>query len=615
MMSKGFRNKAVAALFIILFFTLITELPFKEAQASTTKNYRPSSFNDDGYTYSIIIPQPFPQLPKITEYFQDNENHILMLSTTSATYNWFRFPNVDVPQGAMIESATLYVRAFADNPATIITSKIQGFDEDNAASPTGYTDWINRPKTQASQEVYLGEFEENSLYSYSGLESIIQEIVDRPGWSSDNSLVICSNTSSLGDSPISCYSWEGANDFGDPLYAPSLSITYVPAVLESPTASFTYSTEDQTVSFDASDSSDSDGIITTYQWDFGDASTGTGMTASHTYASATTYTVKLTVTDSDGLTDEIEKIITITRQPSSLSCTLSSTQIIEGDSITITGSITPPLTGRNVTLTYQPPSGSASTRMVTTDSNSEYSDTYMPSTLGSWMVTASWGGDATYIEASSATRIFTVSSVPEAPPCIIATATFGSELTPQVQLLRSFRDYRILSTFAGSQFMTVFNSFYYSFSPDVADLIRGNDALRDMMKVALYPLINVLQVSEGIFSVLSFSPELAVVTTGFVASALIAVIYLLPLTLIISYFRKVPFLKNLFRAVGMVWLVSLTSIVVAEVSQSSVLMMTATGTFVLASMGLTIVSLLIVLPTVFHKISDFAVPRLRVNRK
>jgi hypothetical protein len=163
--------------------------------------------------------------------------------------------------------------------------------------------------------------------------------------------------------------------------------------------------------------------------------------------------------------------------------------------------------------------------------------------------------------------------------------------------------------------MTVFNSFYYSFSPDVADLIRGNDALRDMMKVALYPLINVLQVSEGIFSVLSFSPELAVVTTGFVASALIAVIYLLPLTLIISYFRKVPFLKNLFRAVGMVWLVSLTSIVVAEVSQSSVLMMTATGTFVLASMGLTIVSLLIVLPTVFHKISDFAIPRLRVNRK
>ena len=611
MMSKGFRIKAVAALFIILFFTLITELPIKEAQASIIQNYRSSSFNDDGYTYRIIIPKPFPQTPQITDYFQDNENHILMLSTTSITYNWFRFRHLDVPQGAIIESATLYIRAFADNPATIITSKIQGFDEDNATSPTGYTDWINRQKTQAYQEVYLGKFVEDSLYGYSGLENIIQEIVDRPGWSSGNSLVVCSNTSSLGDSPIACYSWEGANDSGDPHYAPSLEITYALAVPESPTASFTYSTEDQTVSFDASDSSDSDGTIAIYQWDFGDASTGAGMTTSHTYTSANTYTVKLTVRDSDGLTDELEKIITVTLQPSSISCTLSSTQIIEGDSITITGSITPPLSGRNVTLTYQLPSGSPSTRMVTTNSNSKYSDTYTPSILGSWKVTASWDGDVIYVEASSATSGFTV-YVPELTPCLIATATFGSELTPQVQFLRNFRDYRVLQTFAGSQFMTVFNTFYYSFSPDVADRIRGSDALRDVMKVALYPLVGVLQVSENIFSLLSFNPELAVVTTGLFASALIAVIYLLPLTLLINYFRKIPFLKPLFRVVGVIWLLSLTSTVIAEVSQSQALMMTATGTCVLASMGLTIVSLMMVLPMIFHKISTLAIPRLRV---
>ena len=615
MKSKSFHSKAVVALFILLFFALVTELSIKEAHASTTKNFRYSSFNDDGYTFSIIIPKPFPQLPQITDYFLDNESHILMLSTTSITYNWFRFRNVDVPQGSMIESAALYLRAFADSPATIITSKIQGFDEDNATSPTGYTDWINRPKTEAYKEVYLGEFEKDSLYGYSGLENIIQEIVDRPGWSSENSLVVCSNTSSLGDSPISGYSWEGANDFSDPLYAPSLSITYVSSVLESPTASFLYTTQDQTVSFDASGSVDPDGTITTYQWDFGDASTGTGMITSHTYASATTYTVKLTVKDSDGLTDEIEKIITITRQPSSLSCTLSSTQITEGDSITITGAITPQLSGRNITLTYQPPSGSASTRMVTTGSDSKYSDTYTPSTLGSWMVTASWNGDATYVEASSATRVFTVSSVPEPMPCLIATATFGSELTPQVQFLRNFRDHRVLSTFAGSQFMNVFNEFYYSFSPDVADWIRGSDALRDVMKVALYPLVGVLQVSEGIFSSLSFSPELAVVTTGFVASALIAVVYLLPLALIISYFRKVPYLKSLFHAMVVIWLVSLTSIIIAEASQSSVLMMVSTGTSVLVSMGLTIVSLMMVLPSIYHKISTLAITRRLANQQ
>jgi peptide/nickel transport system substrate-binding protein len=357
------------------------------------------------------------------------------------------------------------------------------------------------------------------------------------------------------------------------------------------------------VSFDASGSIDPDGTIASYQWDFGDASTGTGMTTSHTYASATTYTVELTVQDSDGLTDEMEKIITITLQPSSLSCTLLSTQITEGDSVTTTGSISPQLSGRNVTLTYQPPSGSASSRMVTTGSDGKYSDTYTPSTLGSWMVTASWNGDATYVEASSATRVFTVSSIPEAMPCLIATATFGSELTPQVQFLRNFRDHRVLSTFAGSQFMNVFNEFYYSFSPDVADSIRESDALRDVMKVTLYPLVGVLQVSEGIFSLLSFSPEFAVVTTGFVASALIAVVYFLPLTLFISYFRKVSFLKPLFHAMSVIWLVSLTSIVIAEASQSSMLMMASTGASVLVSMGLTIVSLMIVLPSIYRKIS------------
>jgi uncharacterized integral membrane protein len=144
--------------------------------------------------------------------------------------------------------------------------------------------------------------------------------------------------------------------------------------------------------------------------------------------------------------------------------------------------------------------------------------------------------------------------------------------------------------------MNVFNEFYYSFSPDVADSIRGNDGLRDVLKVVLYPLVGVLQVSESIFSLLSFNPELAIVTTGFIASALIAVFYFLPLTLLLSYFRKIPFLKPLFRAVCVIWMVSLASIIIAEVSQSSALMMISTGTFVLASMGFTIVSLMMLLP-------------------
>ena len=61
--------------------------------------------------------------------------------------------------------------------------------------------------------------------------------------------------------------------------------------------------------------------------------------------------------------------------------------------------------------------------------------------------------------------------VPESLPpvriggCLIATATYGSELAPQVQLLREIRDNTVLQTQSGTLFMTAFNQFYYSFSP------------------------------------------------------------------------------------------------------------------------------------------------------
>ncbi len=67
-----------------------------------------------------------------------------------------------------------------------------------------------------------------------------------------------------------------------------------------PTASFTYGCDGLTCTFDGTSSWDSDGFVTSHQWDFGDGGTGSGATTAHTYAAAGEFLVTLTVTDDDG---------------------------------------------------------------------------------------------------------------------------------------------------------------------------------------------------------------------------------------------------------------------------------------------------------------------------
>jgi len=73
--------------------------------------------------------------------------------------------------------------------------------------------------------------------------------------------------------------------------------------------------------------------------------------------------------------------------------------------------------------------------------------------------------------------------------CLIATAAFGSEMAPQVQLLREIRDNTVLQTESGSAFMTGFNQFYYSFSPAIADYERENAVFKETVKLTLTPLL------------------------------------------------------------------------------------------------------------------------------
>ncbi|MCL0042706.1 PKD domain-containing protein, partial [Thermodesulfovibrionales bacterium] len=85
-------------------------------------------------------------------------------------------------------------------------------------------------------------------------------------------------------------------------------------ILQSPIATFTYSPEEmiagQPITFDASGSSDPDGQIISYEWDFGDGTSRTGKVVEHTFALAGDYTVTLTITDNHGVVNTSSKIVT-----------------------------------------------------------------------------------------------------------------------------------------------------------------------------------------------------------------------------------------------------------------------------------------------------------------
>jgi PKD repeat protein len=107
---------------------------------------------------------------------------------------------------------------------------------------------------------------------------------------------------------------------------------------QAPTASFTVSANGLTATFNGSGSSDLDGTIASYAWDFGDGATGTGASVQHTYAdAAASYTVTLTVTDNGGATGTKTQVVAIT-PPANTAPTASFTPVTSGLTLTADGS-------------------------------------------------------------------------------------------------------------------------------------------------------------------------------------------------------------------------------------------------------------------------------------
>ena len=170
----------------------------------------------------------------------------------------------------------------------------------------------------------------------------------------------------------------------------------------------------------------------------------------------------------------------------------------QGETVVITGN-----TGENNSISIQvkdPTGSSILIRSVTADSSGNFDLQFkipQNAMLGTYKIfTNTVIGELPVIQTLTfevvERQAETKSAEDKKGGCLIATAAFGSELAPQVQLLREIRDNTILQTESGSTFMTGFNQFYYSFSPAVADYERENPVFKEAVRVTLTPLLTSL---------------------------------------------------------------------------------------------------------------------------
>ena len=138
--------------------------------------------------------------------------------------------------------------------------------------------------------------------------------------------------------------------------------------------------------------------------------------------------------------------------------------------------------------------------------------------------------------------------------------------------------------------MIVFNTWYYSFSPHVANYLTDHWVERTVMKGVLYPLIGIISLSSATFVATSAYPEIAVLLAGLVASSLIGAFYIgIPLSLVrarihrLSAKRSAPLLT---QSIGITLLAGLIALAIGEATASQVILMVASSTIVLSTLTL-----------------------------
>ena len=165
--------------------------------------YLLGSDNDEGYWYRSETSNSNPAVVGYSQVYQGGGNTIKNgFDRTSSRYKYrnvfFRFPNINIAQGANIISAY-----FTSNhrDGEDVKYNLVGYDADDAVSLVdGSTtfqasdgDWSNHTSAVVEYRLLSNgtqDAQNDNNVTSNDISSIIQEIIDRPGWSSGNSIML-----------------------------------------------------------------------------------------------------------------------------------------------------------------------------------------------------------------------------------------------------------------------------------------------------------------------------------------------------------------------------------------------------------------------------------------
>ena len=250
---------------------------------------------------------------------------------------------------------------------------------------------------------------------------------------------------------------------------------------------------------------------------------------------STSYTTTSTTTTAT------QKIVSVSTLRTTTSTTATSTSVsVQMSSSTTSRTSTFVLVSTSLTTTSLT---ATSTSIYPTDTVTLASTSFITTTTFSPTVTMTTIQTSTVPATSTGTSILTTTTTTTTTieitrPCIVASAAHGSELAPDVQFLREFRDRTVMATFAGAQFMRIFNAFYYSFSPAIAENVRASSYLAAMARILMNPLLVSLRAAALGLLILPANPEIGVSLMGILASCLIGIASLTPAFVAVNILRR-----------------------------------------------------------------------------